>query len=110
MEVSDIQQLHGFHPFQFEEQEVSWKTLLTMIRSRSKDNRAWSLVKRIREVRLLYWNVIQKSKAMNQVMIQASAVSNKKGKPSSIAVAAVNSNELEINQSLSAKRSPLGQK
>lgn len=43
--------------------------MLKMIKCRAKDNRVWSLIKRIREVRRLYWNLIKKSNGMNQTLI-----------------------------------------
>lgn len=65
MEVADIKDLVCFEQFDFETQEKGWDLLLKMIRSKSKDNRAWTLVKRIKEVRRNYWTIIKKSTAVN---------------------------------------------
>jgi hypothetical protein len=69
MDVADLRNLHAFHQFQFEEEQSGWDMMLRMIKSRTKDNRVWSLIKRIREVRRLYWNLIKKSNTINQSLI-----------------------------------------
>jgi Ca2+-binding EF-hand superfamily protein len=65
MDVGDTRELHGFEQFNFEMHQHNWEMLLHMIRSRTKDNRAWTLVKRIKETRQLYWNILKKTQAIN---------------------------------------------
>jgi hypothetical protein len=60
--------------------------MLKMIRYRGKDNRVWSLIKRIREVRRLYWNIIKKSNAMNQTIIAETKPDKIKRKATNLAL------------------------
>jgi len=60
--------------------------MLKMIRFRSKDNRVWSLIKRIREVRRLYWGLIKKSNNINQSLIQQGKVDKAKKRATSLAL------------------------
>jgi len=45
---------------------MGWDNLLKMMRMRSKDGRAWKLVQRIKEVKRLYFNLINSSQTVNQ--------------------------------------------
>jgi hypothetical protein len=66
MELSEKHDIHAFDQFQFEEHQMGWDNLLKMMRTRSKDGRAWKLVQRIKEVRRLYFNLINSSQSVNQ--------------------------------------------
>jgi hypothetical protein len=46
-------------------QESGWDLLLKMIKNRGQDSRSWRIVKRIKEVRRMYYNLIKKSTQMN---------------------------------------------
>ena len=65
MEIRDKHDIHAFDQFEFEEHQMGWDNLLKMMRMRSKDGRAWKLVQRIKEVRRLYFNLINSSQAVN---------------------------------------------
>ena len=86
MDVGDLRNLHAFQQFQFEEEQSGWDMMLRMIKSRTKDNRVWSLIKRIREVRRLYWNLIKKSNTMNQSIIGQSKAEKMKKRVTNLAL------------------------
>lgn len=65
MEIKDKHEIHAFDQFEFEEHQEGWDNLLKMMRMRSKDGRAWKLVQRIKEVRRLYFNLINSSQTVN---------------------------------------------
>lgn len=86
MDVDDLKNLHAFQQFQFEEEQSGWDIMLKMIRCRAKDNRVWSLIKRIREVRRLYWNLIKKSNGINQSLIGQSKAEKMKRRATNLAL------------------------
>ena len=86
MDVADLRNLHAFQQFQFEEEQSGWDMMLRMIKTRTKDNRVWSLIKRIREVRRLYWNLIKKSNTINQSLIGQSKAEKMKKRATNLAL------------------------
>lgn len=52
--------------------------ILGMIQNRSQDSRAWRIVKRIKEVRRMYYNLIKRSTAMNQEIEQRNIIEMRK--------------------------------
>jgi|LauGreDrversion4_2_1035121.scaffolds.fasta_scaffold380185_1 hypothetical protein len=83
MEIKEHHQLQAFDMLEFEEHEKGWDLLLRMIKSRTKESRAWQLVNRIKEVRRLYFNLIKKSNNLNQqIIVQTRAENRRRGRSS----------------------------
>ncbi len=81
MDIKEHTQLESYDRLEFEEHEKGWDLLLRMIKSRTKENRAWHLVNRIKEVRRLYFNLIKKTNNMNQqIMTQTRSENRRKGR------------------------------
>ncbi len=101
MEIKEHHQLQAFDMLEFEEHEKGWDLLLRMIKSRTKESRAWQLVNRIKEVRRLYFNLIKKSNNLNQqIIVQTRAENRRRGRSSMMM--------LEQNQNMPVKEDAEG--